>query len=75
LEGDYSCSIEWRNGTSFGFNDLEALLTVARKAKKWMVAHAGARWHASARSQFQFATEYPEKLLQRREGREMGAAF
>jgi hypothetical protein len=31
---------EWRNGTSFGLNDLEALLTVAREAKEWMVAHA-----------------------------------
>jgi hypothetical protein len=24
----------WRNGTSFGLNDLEALLTVAREAKE-----------------------------------------
>ena len=24
----------WRNGTSFGFNDLEALRTVAREAKE-----------------------------------------
>ena len=31
---------EWRNGTSFGLNDLEALLTVAREAKEWMAAHA-----------------------------------
>ncbi len=30
----------WRNGTSFGPNDLEALLTVAREAKEWMAAHA-----------------------------------
>jgi len=30
----------WRNGTSFGLNDLEALLTVAREAKEWMTAHA-----------------------------------
>ena len=30
----------WRNGTSFGLNDLEALLTVARDAKEWMAAHA-----------------------------------
>lgn len=30
---------EWRNGTSFGLNDLEALLTVAREAKEWMAAH------------------------------------
>ena len=30
----------WRNGTSFGLNDLEALLTVAREAKEWMAAHA-----------------------------------
>ena len=31
---------EWRNGTSFGLNDLEALLTVAREAKEWIAAHA-----------------------------------
>ena len=30
----------WRNGTSFGQNDLEALLAVAREAKEWMAAHA-----------------------------------
>lgn len=30
----------WRNGTSFGLNDLEALLTVARQAKDWMAAQA-----------------------------------
>ena len=30
----------WRNGTSFGLNDLEALLTVAREAKEWISAHA-----------------------------------
>ena len=29
----------WRNGTSFGLNDLEALLTVAREAKEWIAAH------------------------------------
>jgi hypothetical protein len=29
----------WRNGTSFGLNDLEALLTVAREAKEWISAH------------------------------------
>ncbi len=29
----------WRSGTSFGLNDLEALLTVAREAKEWMVVH------------------------------------
>jgi hypothetical protein len=28
-----------RNGTSFGLNDLEALLTVAREAKEWISAH------------------------------------
>jgi len=31
---------EWRIGTSFGLNDLEALVTVARQAKDWMAAHA-----------------------------------
>ena len=31
---------EWRNGTSFGLNDLEALLTVAREAREWIAAHA-----------------------------------
>jgi hypothetical protein len=30
----------WRNGTSFGLNDLEALLIVAHEAKEWMAAHA-----------------------------------
>jgi len=30
----------WRKGTSFDHNDLEALLTVARDAKEWIVAHA-----------------------------------
>jgi hypothetical protein len=29
----------WRNATSFGLSDLEALLTVARDAKEWMAAH------------------------------------
>ncbi len=29
-----------RNGTSFGLNDLEALVTVVRDAKEWMTAHA-----------------------------------
>ncbi|MCG3775397.1 MAG: hypothetical protein JW395_2234 [Nitrospira sp.] len=28
-----------RNGTSFGLNDVEALLTVARDAKEWIAAH------------------------------------
>ena len=28
----------WRNGTSFGLNDLEALMTVAREAKEWIAA-------------------------------------
>ena len=31
---------EWRNGTSFGLNDLEALVSVARDAKEWISAHA-----------------------------------
>ena len=29
----------WSNGTSFGLNDLEALVTVAREAKDWIAAH------------------------------------
>ena len=29
-----------RNGTSYGLNDLEALVTVARDAKEWIAAHA-----------------------------------
>ena len=29
----------WRNGTSFGLNDLEALGTVAYDAKEWIAAH------------------------------------
>ena len=30
----------WRNGTSFGLNDLEALLMVAREAREWIAAYA-----------------------------------
>ncbi|MDH4300896.1 MAG: hypothetical protein OEW20_15815 [Nitrospira sp.] len=29
----------WRNGSSFGLNDLEALMNVAFEAKEWMTAH------------------------------------
>ena len=29
----------WRNGISFGLNDLEGLLTVAHEAKEWIAAH------------------------------------
>jgi hypothetical protein len=29
----------WRNGTSFGLNDREAMLTVARKVKEWIATH------------------------------------
>jgi hypothetical protein len=29
----------WRNGTSFGLNNLQALVTVAREAKEWIAAH------------------------------------
>ena len=29
----------WRNGTSFGLNDLGALVSVAREAKEWIAAH------------------------------------
>jgi hypothetical protein len=32
-----------RNGTSFGLNDLEALVTVAREAKEWISTHASKR--------------------------------
>jgi hypothetical protein len=28
----------WRNGTSFGLNDLEALVAVATEAKEWIAA-------------------------------------
>jgi hypothetical protein len=31
---------EWRNGTSFGLNDLEALMNVAFEAKEWIATHA-----------------------------------
>ena len=31
---------EWRNGISFGLNDLEALISVAREAKEWISTHA-----------------------------------
>ena len=30
---------KWSNGTSFGLNDLDALLTVAYEAKEWIDAH------------------------------------
>ena len=30
----------WRNGTSFGLNDLEDLVTVARDSREWISAHA-----------------------------------
>jgi hypothetical protein len=29
----------WRNGSSFGLNDLEALVTVAHEAQQWIAAH------------------------------------
>jgi len=29
----------WRNGTSFGLNDLEALVSIAREAKEWIATH------------------------------------
>ena len=29
----------WRNETSFGLNDLNALVNVAREAKEWISAH------------------------------------
>jgi len=29
----------WRNGSSFGLSDLEALVTLAREAKEWISAH------------------------------------
>jgi hypothetical protein len=29
----------WHNGTSYGLNDLEALMTVANQAKEWIAAH------------------------------------
>ena len=29
----------WRNGTSFGLNDLEALMNVVCEAKEWMTVH------------------------------------
>ena len=32
-------SVEWHNETSFGLNDLEALVSVAREAKEWISAH------------------------------------
>ena len=30
---------QWRNGTSFGLNDLDALMNVALEAKEWIAAH------------------------------------
>jgi hypothetical protein len=30
---------QWRNGTSFGLNDLEALMNVAFEAKEWIATH------------------------------------
>ncbi|MDR4468312.1 MAG: hypothetical protein MRJ68_08435 [Nitrospira sp.] len=29
----------WRNGTSFGLNDLNALMNFAFEAKEWITAH------------------------------------
>ena len=29
----------WHNGTSFGLNDLEALVSIAREAKEWISTH------------------------------------
>ncbi|UVT18562.1 MAG: hypothetical protein H8K03_12065 [Nitrospira sp.] len=29
----------WRNGTSFGLNDLEALINVTFEAKEWIATH------------------------------------
>ncbi len=29
----------WRNGTSFGLNDLNALMNIACEAKEWSIAH------------------------------------
>jgi hypothetical protein len=29
----------WQNGTPFGLNDLEALVSVAREAREWIAAH------------------------------------
>ena len=34
---------EWRNGTSFGLNDLEALMNVVFQAKEWIATHAPKR--------------------------------
>jgi hypothetical protein len=31
---------KWRNGTSFGLNDLETLRNLAYEAKEWIAAHA-----------------------------------
>jgi len=30
----------WRNSTSFGLDDIEALMNVAFEAKEWITAHA-----------------------------------
>jgi hypothetical protein len=38
-KGPFFAPGEWHNGTSFGLNDLDALVTVAREAKEWMAAH------------------------------------
>ena len=38
---------EWWNSTSFGLNDLEALVTVAHEAKEWIATHALKRCNAS----------------------------
>jgi len=37
----------WRNGTSFGLNDLEALVTVAHDAKEGISAHTLKHYAAS----------------------------
>jgi hypothetical protein len=33
----------WRSGTSYGLNDLEALMNVALEAKEWIAAHVSKR--------------------------------
>ena len=52
----------WRNGTSFGLNDLKALVSVAREAKEWISAHVLKRCAASLGSLRHSGASFPRSL-------------
>ena len=53
---------EWRNGTSFGLNDLEALVTVAHQAKDLPAPQAGGVDRCSCREALSRFTGKPPAL-------------